>query len=137
MTTALAFNGSSIAGTVISRTPGRTGVAAQEQRLFGLHGATQLAGGGEPADLDIVLWLTGYTSSAAINTFITSLEAIALAGTNGSVVLSGDINDSYPFASLRSVERVSVAGQSGPLPNDPDTAGRWTDFVRLRFRRLA
>jgi len=137
MSTTATFNGSALSGVVIARSPGRTGAATQEQRLFGNHGATQLSGGAKPADLSITLWLTGFVTSAAINTYITSLEAIAVAGTVGSLTLSGDLNDTYADSVLREVERVSMQGQSGPLPNDPDTAGRWTDFVRLHFRRLA
>jgi hypothetical protein len=136
MTTAATFNGTALSGIVITRSPGRTGVAVQEQRLFGNPGATQLTGGAEPADLDLVLWLTGFASSAAINTYITALEALAVNGAVGSLVLSGDLNDTYASAALRTVERVKVSGQDGPLPNDPDTPGQWTDFIRLRFRRL-
>lgn len=138
MTTSVTFAGSAISGIAIQRSPARVVVARQEQRLFGLPGATSITGDMEPSNVDVVLWLTGYASAAAISTYITTLESIARAGTTGTLAFSGDWNDSYPSTQMESVERIKFAGQDGPLPNDPDQAvNKWTEFVRLRFRRLA
>lgn len=136
MSTAATFSGTSLPGIVIACDPGRVGVKSQEQELFGNPGATQLTGGLPPADLTLTMWLTAHASSAALTATVSAYQAIAIAGTVGSLVLTGDLTDTYASLALRTVDRVNMHGQKGALPNDPDTPGQWTEFIKLKFRRL-
>lgn len=138
MSTTATFNGSSLPGIVVGRKPDPVKPKIQEHGVFGLTGNTQIVGGLDPSWLTLTLYLSGYASDTAIQSAIAALEAIAAAGTVGTVALSGEMVVSYSNCALREVNRVPFAGQADALPNDVDTPlSPWTQAVSLRFRRLA
>lgn len=138
MSTTVTFFGTSLPGIVVDRKPDPVKPKVQEHGVFGLTGISQIVGGLDPSWVTITLYLSGYSSDTAIQSAIAALEAIAAAGSVGSVVLSGDMAVSYSSCALREVNRVPFAGQQDALPNDIDNPGNpWTQAVRLKFRRLA
>ena len=137
MSVTLAFNGVSVQGTVLQWHRSAIEPRIQEWEQFGLVGANQIFGAAKPIDLDVVIWLTGFASAAAIENYVNNTLK-PLIGAVASVALTGDVTLTFSNCCMQAIEYPArVDGQEGPLPNNPTTPlARWTDHARLRFRKL-
>lgn len=137
MSTTLGVFGVAVPGIVLLRERDPTSKQRQEWAVFGLNGANQLVGGFEPEDIELLIWLMGFATAAAIEAWLDA-NLRPLVGRVGSIVLSGGVSQTLTdMGLLQLTSGVEHDEQRGPLPNNPATPMTpWTDHLRLRFRKL-
>ena len=136
MSTTATFRGVTFQGVVLTRRHDPVTGQWQEWSVFGLAGASQLSGSIEAENVDVLIALNGFASAAAIENYEQNVLR-PLVNQLGTLTLAGAVNVVITSVTLRSSQRVEHDQQHGPLPNNPHSlANRWTDHVKLSFRKL-
>lgn len=137
MSVSAAFRGVTFQGICLSWDREAFAARSDVSEVFGLHGATQITGGIGAQSIELLLWLTGFASAAAIETYVANTIRPLLEKT-GTISLTGSVALTRTDCCLMSVAYSFVhEEQRGPLANNPQLPlAPWTDHAKLSFRKL-